>query len=180
MRDLNKELFGSVAVEATEPVHSTREVTLKDLAELSELTEEQAKIRLKVTRLSSILDALSDGLVRTDRHHEQLKETLSAAAGQIKRLAQADELHVQQLGTLSDELRSAVSQIEAHSNAIAFLRNSDGQQQQSINRLKQSRVTLTHILLFSILLCAVSALALDVDSFNLNRRLSQVENVLYP
>ena len=181
MRDLNKELFGSVAVEQTKPDDVTREVSLKDLAELSELTEEQAKIRLKVTRVASHLDALSDGLVRAEHHQEQLKETIASAASRIKRLTQADDLHTEQLGTLSDRLLAVESQLEAHTNALAFLRNSDGQQQQSLDRLKQSRITLTHILLFGILLCAGSAITLDVDkAFNFQKRLNQVEMRLYP
>ena len=66
-------------------------------------------------------------------------------------------------------------------NALAFLRNSDGQQQQRIERLKQSRITLTHILLFAILLCAGSAIALDVDkAFSFHKRLNHIEHRLYP
>jgi len=100
---------------------------------------------------------------------------------QVERLSTADDLHSQQLGELGDQLRNVESQLEAHQNALAFLRNSDGQQQQSIERLKQSRITLTHILLFGILLCAGSAIALDVDkAFSFHERLNQLEYRLYP
>ena len=104
------------------------------------------------------------------------RTTRISARSQIERLSSADDLHSQQLGELGDSLRGIESQLEAQRNALAFLRNSDGQQQQSIERLKQSRITLTHILLFGILLCAGAAIALDVDkAFSFHHRLNQVE-----
>ncbi|MEL7144665.1 MAG: hypothetical protein AAGL08_20955, partial [Cyanobacteria bacterium J06573_11] len=57
-RDLNQELFGSGLSSAiTQPAPSAetapREVSLSELADLSELTEEQAKVRVKVTHLAT-------------------------------------------------------------------------------------------------------------------------------
>ena len=181
-RDLNQELFGnsltSAAPASKEP---PREISLSELAELSELTEEQAKVRVKVTHLATQVEALTDGLDQSDRRLDKLKSALKTAVYQVEQLSSADNLHSQQLGTLSDSLRAIESQLEAHQNALAFLRNSDGQQQQSIDRLKQSRITLTHILLFGILLCAGSAIALDVDkAFNFHQRLNRLEYRLYP
>ena len=183
-RDLNQELFGGgIGSAATQPAPSTasREVSLSELAALSELTEEQAKVRVKVTHLATQVDALSDGLEHSDRRLDKLKDALRNAVIQVERLSSADDLHSQQLGELGDQLRNVEGQLEAHQNALAFLRNSDGQQQQTIERLKQSRITLTHVLLFGILLCAGSAIALDVDkAFSFHERLNQLEYRLYP
>ena len=181
-RDLNQELFGnSLTSAASTSREPPREVSLSELAELSELTEEQAKVRVKVTHLATQVEALTDGLDQSDRRLDKLKAALKTAVCQVEQLSTADNLHSQQLGTLSDSLRAIESQLEAHQNALAFLRNSDGQQQQSIERLKQSRITLTHILLFGILLCAGSAIALDVDkAFNFHQRLNRLEYRLYP
>ncbi len=177
-RDLNQELFGNVT---TREAAVSREVSLSELAELSELTEEQAKVRVKVTHLATQVDALSDDYSHSERRLDKLKDALRGAVSQVERLSSADDLHSQQLGELGDSLRGLEGQLEAHQNALAFLRNSDGQQQQSIERLKQSRLTLTHILLFGILLCAGSAISLDVDkAFNFHERLNQLEHRLYP
>ena len=64
-RDLNQELFGNGSSSAmTQPAPSAeaapREVSLSELADLSELTEEQAKVRVKVTHLATQVEALSD------------------------------------------------------------------------------------------------------------------------
>ena len=181
-RDLSQELFGSglsQSVSVTNP--APREISLSELAELSELTEEQAKVRVKVTHLATQVEVLSDGLDLADQRIGKLKSALKGAVTQVERLSSADDLHSQQLGELGDSLRNIDSQLEAQRNALAFLRNSDGQQQQSIERLKQSRITLTHVLLFGILLCAGSAIALDVDkAFSFHERLNQLEYRLYP
>ena len=181
-RNLNQELFGSAVAGAETPAKDPpREVSLSELADLSELTEEQAKVRVKVTHLATQVEALTDSQERSDHRLDKHKSALVSAVTQVERLSNADDLHSQQLDTLSNSLRSLESQLEAHQNALAFLRNSDGQQQQSIERLKQSRITLTHILLFGILLCAGSAIALDVDqAFNFHKRLNQIEYRLYP
>ncbi len=185
-RDLSQELFGPATPQAaTQPNPSPqsvpREVSLSELAELSELTEEQAKVRVKVTHLATQVDALTDGLAHSDQRLGKLKTALRTAVSQVERLSQADDLHSHQLGTLSDSLQAIEKQLEAHRNALAFLRNSDGQQQQSIERLKQSRITLTHLLLFGILLCAGAAFAFDVDkALNFNHRLTQLETLAYP
>ena len=180
-RDLNQELFGSAvaAQPADAPTTAPREVSLSELAELSELTEEQAKVRVKVTHLATSVDALTDGIENAERRTDKLRVALKTTVSQVERLSSADDLHSQQLGELSDSLRGVESQLEAQRNALAFLRNSDGQQQQIIDRLKQSRITLTHILLFGILLCAGSVLALDVDrTFNFHHRLNKLESLL--
>ncbi|MEO1348029.1 MAG: hypothetical protein AAFW84_04405, partial [Cyanobacteria bacterium J06635_15] len=179
-RDLHQELFGnapaqSVSVTSPGPQPASREVSLSELAELSELTEEQAKVRVKVTHLATQLEAVTDGLDLADQRIGKLKSALKGAVSQVERLSSADDLHSQQLGTLTDNLRNVEGQLEAHQNALAFLRNSDGQQQQTIERLKQSRITLTHILLFGCLLCAGGALFLDVDkAFTFHHRLSEL------
>ncbi|MFK8186375.1 MAG: hypothetical protein AB8B99_23615 [Phormidesmis sp.] len=179
-RDLNQELFGSTTMPSA-PSSVPREVSLSELAELSELTEEQAKVRVKVTHLSTQVEALSDGIDLADQRLGKLKSALKGAVTQVEQLSSADDLHAQQLGELGDSLRNIDSQLEAQRNALAFLRNSDGQQQQTLERLKQSRITLTHILLFGILLCAGSAISLDVDkAFSFNDRLNQLEHRLYP
>ena len=181
-RDLNQELFGHTTT--APPVSSKeapREVSLSELADLSELTEEQAKVRVKVTHLSTRVEALADGLEQTDQRFEKLRSALKTAVIQVEHLSSADDLHSQQLGELGDSLRTIDSQLEAQRNALAFLRNSDGQQQQTIERLKQSRITLTHILLFGTLLCAGTALAFDVDkAFSFHKRLNRIEHRLYP
>ena len=181
-RDLNQELFGgAVAAQSPAISETTREVSLSEFADLSELTEEQAKVRVKVTHLSTSVAALTDNVERTDHRVDKLREALKGTVSQVERLSDADDLHSQQLGTFSDSLRNIESQLEAQRNALAFLRNSDGQQQQSIERLKQSRITLTHILLFGIFLCAGAAFAFDVDkAFSFHQRLNQVEHRLYP
>ena len=181
-RDLNQELFGNgTASQVIDTKDSTREVSLSELADLSELTEEQAKVRVKVTHLSTGVAALTDSVEHTDHRLDKLREALKGTVSQVEQLSAADDLHSQQLGTLSDSLRHLESQLEAHGNALAFLRNSDGQQQQSIERLKQSRITLTHVLLFGIFLCAGAAFAFDVDkAFSFHQRLNQVEQRLYP
>ncbi|MEM6452852.1 MAG: hypothetical protein AAF703_21365 [Cyanobacteria bacterium P01_D01_bin.105] len=185
-RDLNQELFGSAStsIETSfkeQPREVTREVSLSELAELSELTEEQAKVRVKVTHLATQVEALSNSLDLSDQRIGKLKSALKGAVTQIERLSSADDLHSQQLGQLGDQLRTVEGQLEAHQNALAFLRNSDGQQQQTIERLKQSRITLTHILLFGCLLCTGGALFLDVDkAFSFHERLNQLEYRLYP
>ena len=186
-RDLNQELLGGDGIgrATTQPAPSAetapREISLSELAELSELTEEQAKVRVKVTHLATQVEALSDGLDLADQRIGKLKSALKGAVSQVERLSTADDLHSQQLGQLGDQLRNVEGQLEAHQNALAFLRNSDGQQQQSIERLKQSRITLTHVLLFGILLCAGSAIALDVaNAFSFHERLNQLEYRLYP
>jgi hypothetical protein len=178
-RDLNQELFGS---DRPQPITSpARAVSLSELAELSELTEEQGKVRVKVTHLATCVEALSDSQAHIEQRFEKLRAALRGAVSQVERLSSADDLHSRQIGELGDSLRGIEGQLEAQRNALAFLRNSDGQQQQSIERLKQSRITLTHILLFGILLCAGSAIALDVDkAFNFHERLNQLENRLYP
>ena len=178
-RDLNQELFGSATLQPA-PKETNREVSLSELADLSELTEEQAKVRVKVTHIATQLEALSDGLDLADQRIGKLKSALKGAVSQVERLSTADDLHSQQLGQLGDQLRQVEGQLEAHQNALAFLRNSDGQQQQTIDRLKQSRITLTHVLLFGILLCAGSAIALDVDkAFHFHERLNQLEYRLH-
>ena len=184
-RDLTEELFSSASALTAETAPNTgsmtREVTLSELSDLAELGEEQAKVRVKVTHLSTAIESLRHQQQESDRRLTKIRDALKNAVSQVERLSKTDNLQAQQLGALSDQLRSADSQIEAHRNALAFLRNSDGQQQQSINRLKQSRITLTHILLFGILLCAGSAIALDIDkAFNLHERLNQIERRLYP
>ena len=180
-RDLNQELFGNgVAVQSDlSSATAPREVSLSELADLSELTEEQAKVRVKVTNLATSIEALSDGVEQTERRLDKHKAALRSAVSQVERLAHADDLHSQQLGELQDSLRGIESQLETQRNALAFLRNSDGQQQQTLDRLKQSRITLTHILLFGILLCAGSAIALDVDqTFNFHQRLNKLESLM--
>ena len=181
-RDLNKELFGSgTTSQVIDTKDSTREVSLSELADLSELTEEQAKVRVKVTHLSTSVAALTDSVEHTDHRLDKLREALKGTVNQVEQLSATDDLHSQQLGTLSDSLRNIESQLEAHGNALAFLRNSDGQQQQSIERLKQSRITLTHVLLFGIFLCAGAAFAFDVDkAFSFHQRLNQIEYRLHP
>ena len=183
-RDLQSELFNGAAsseVRSSTSVTAPKEITLSELADLSELAEEQAKVRLKVTHLSARTEAIADSVVRTDKRFHQLKDALRSAVSKLEGLSTTDDLQAKQLGELGDGLRNALSQLEAHTNALAFLRNSDGQQQQSIERLKQSRVTLTHILLFGILLCAGSAIALDIDkAFNLHHRLDAIEQRFYP
>ena len=183
-RDLQSELFNNAApseVRSSTSVTAPKEITLSELADLSELAEEQAKVRLKVTHLSARTEAIADSVVRTDKRFYQLKDALRSAVSKLEGLSTTDDLQAKQLGELGDGLRSALSQLEAHQNALAFLRNSDGQQQQSIERLKQSRVTLTHILLFGILLCAGSAIALDIDQiFNLRQRVDALEQRFYP
>ena len=179
-RDLNQELFGSATMPPA-PKETNREISLSELAELSELTEEQAKVRVKVTHLATQVEALSNGLDLADQRIGKLKSALKGAVSQVERLSTADDLHSQQLGELNDQLRNVEGQLEAHQNALAFLRKSDGQQQQTIDRLKQSRITLTHILLFGILLCAGSAISLDVDKvFNFHQRLNRIEYRLHP
>jgi ABC-type transporter Mla subunit MlaD len=181
-RDLNQELFGHPTGSPPAALHNaTREVSLSELAELSELTEEQGKVRVKVTHLATCVEALSDSQAHTEQRFDKLRAALRGAVSQVERLSTADDLHSRQLGELGDSLRGIESQLEAQRNAMAFLRNSDGQQQQSIERLKQSRITLMHILLFGILLCAGSAIALDVDkAFSFHHRLSALEQRLYP
>ena len=180
-RDLNQELFGNgTASQVIDTRDLTREVSLSELAELSELTEEQAKVRVKVTHLSTSVAALTDSVEHTDHRLDKLREALKGTVNQVEQLSAADDLHSQQLGTLSDSLRTLESQLEGHRNALAFLRNSDGQQQQRIERLQQSRITLTHILLFGILLCAGSAIALDIDkAFSFHHRLNQLESLVH-
>ena len=179
-RDLNQELFGSTTMQPA-PKETNREVSLSELAELSELTEEQAKVRVKVTHLATQVEALSDGLDLADQRIGRLKSALKGTVSQVERLSTADDLHSQQLGELGDQLHTVEGQLEVHQNALAFLRNSDGQQQQTIERLKQSRITLTHVLLFGILLCAGSAIALDVDkAFSFHERLNRIEYRLHP
>lgn len=181
-RDLNQELFGTATTSPPAPSKDApREVSLSELADLSELTEEQAKVRVKVTHLATRVATLSDGLERTDQRFEKLRSAIKNAVTQVERLSSADDLHSQQLGELGDSLRGIESQLEAQRNALAFLRNSDGQQQQIIERLKQSRITLTHILLFGTLLCGGAALAFDVDkAFSFHERLNQIEYRIYP
>lgn len=182
-RNLNQELFGSATTSQliVSPTTEPREISLSELAELAELIEEQAKVRVKVTRLATSIAALTDGLEHTGRRFDKLKEALRNTVSQVERLSSADDLHSQQLGELSDSLRAIESQLEGQRNALAFLRNSDGQQQQSIDRLKQSRITLTHILLFGTLLCGGAAFALDVDqAFSFHKRLNTIEQRLYP
>ncbi|MBE9063201.1 hypothetical protein [cf. Phormidesmis sp. LEGE 11477] len=181
-RDLNQELFGNgTTSQVIDTKDSTREVSLSKLADLSELAEEQAKVRVKVTHLSTSVAALTDSVEHTDHRLDKLREALKGTVSQVEQLSAADNLHSQQLGTLSDSLQNLESQLEAHGNALAFLRNSDGQQQQSIERLKQSRITLTHVLLFGIFLCAGAAFAFDVDkAFSFHQRLNQIEHRLHP
>jgi len=182
-RDLNQELFGGGAItsQLIETKEVAREVSLSELADLSELAEEQAKVRVKVTHLSTSVAALTDSVEHTDHRLDKLREALKGTVSQVEQLSAADDLHSQQLGTLSDSLRNLESQLEAHGNALAFLRNSDGQQQQSIERLKQSRITLTHVLLFGIFLCAGAAFIFDVDkAFSFHQRLNQIEHRLHP
>jgi hypothetical protein len=178
-RDLNQELFGS---DRPQPIASpARAMSLSELANLSELTEEQGKVRVKVTHLATCVEALSDSQAYTEHRFDKLRSALKGAVSQVERLSTADDLHSRQLGELGDSLRGIESQLEAQRNALAFLRNSDGQQQQSIDRLKQSRITLTHILLFGCLLCAGAAFAFDVDkALSFHQRLSQLEYRLYP
>ena len=53
-RDLNQELFGNgIASQVVDAKEAAREVSLSELADLSELTEEQAKVRVKVTHLAT-------------------------------------------------------------------------------------------------------------------------------
>jgi hypothetical protein len=181
-RDLNQELFGQAAASAvanSAPV--PREVSLSELATLAELTEEQGKVRVKVTHLATEMAALTDSQAHLTQRFDKLKEALRGAVSQVERLSSADDLHSRQLGELGDSLRGIESQLEGQRNALAFLRNSDGQQQQTIDRLKQSRITLTHILLFGILLCGGAALGFDVDkAFSFHERLSTLEQRLYP
>ena len=178
-RDLNQELFSPAPT--APPTTPKREISLSELADLSELTEEQAKVRVKVTHLATRVDSLTDGHDHTERRFAKLKDALRGAVTQVERLSTADDLHSQQLGELSDSLRGIESQLDAQRNALAFLRNSDGAQQQTIDRLKQSRITLTHVLLFGCLLCGGFALAFDVDkAFSFHERLNQIETRLYP
>ena len=79
-RDLNQELFGSgltqpVSVTHPAPKETNREISLSELAELSELTEEQAKVRVKVTHLATQVEALSDGLDLADQRIGKLKSS---------------------------------------------------------------------------------------------------------
>ena len=58
-RDLNQELFGNgTTSQVIDTKDSTREVSLSELADLSELTEEQAKVRVKVTNLATTVEAI--------------------------------------------------------------------------------------------------------------------------
>ncbi|MFK8185450.1 MAG: hypothetical protein AB8B99_18900 [Phormidesmis sp.] len=149
---------------------------MRVFADLSELSEEQAKIRAKFSALSVQVSKLVDGKERTTRHLETFKATLKGVIGQAERLSDADDLHSKQFGQLVDTLHTMEVQLQAHQNTLLFLRKSDGQQQQSINRLKQSRITLTHILLLGILLMAGAGFALDVDKArNFGARLQQLE-----
>ena len=178
-RDLSQELFGSSAIASQSSAPVQREVRLSELADLSELTEEQAKVRVKVTNLATRVEALTDGIEEADHRLDKLRSALKSLVTQIERLSSADDLHSQQLGELGDSLRTIETQLAAQQNALAFLRNSDGQQQQSIERLKQSRITLTHILLFGLLLCAGGAFALDVDkAFSFHHRLNKLESLV--
>ena len=120
-RDLNQELFGSGSGSATtQPAASAetapRAVSLSELADLSELTEEQAKVRVKVTHLATQVEALTDGYDHSERRMDKLKAALRSAVGQVERLSSADDLHSQQLGELGDQLRHVESQLEAHQN----------------------------------------------------------------
>ncbi|MEL7228097.1 MAG: hypothetical protein AAGL17_25525, partial [Cyanobacteria bacterium J06576_12] len=104
-RDLNQELFGTATTSPPAPskeaqTPATREVSLSELAELSELTEEQAKVRVKVTHLATHVAALSDGLERIDQRFDKLRTALKSAVSQVERLSSADDLHSQQLGEL--------------------------------------------------------------------------------
>ena len=185
-RDLRRELFDSTAppvadTTTTATSHTTpKEITLSELADLSELAEEQAKVRVKVTHLSTRTEAVADALTTAERRFDKLRDLLRTSVTKLERLSDTDDLQAQQLGDLGDSLRNVESQLEAQRNALAFLRNSDGQQQQSIERLKQSRITLTHILLFGILLCAGSAIALDIDkALQFHQRLNDIEYRLF-
>ena len=125
-RDLNQELFGGGIASAETPSKGPpREISLSELADLSELTEEQAKVRVKVTHLATQVEALTDSQERGDCRLDKHKSALVSAVTQVERLSSADDLHSQQLDTLSDSLRSLESHLEAHQNALAFLRNSD-------------------------------------------------------
>ena len=145
-RDLNQELFGSGLSQPVSVTHPTpREVSLSELAELSELTEEQAKVRVKVPHLATHVAALSDGLERIDQRFEKLRSAIKSAVSQVERLSSADDLHSQQLGELGDSLRGIDSQLEAHQHALAYLRNSDGQQQQLIETPGRDTCNSPHI-----------------------------------
>ena len=73
-RDLNKELFGRVTTESDRPPPpAAREVSLSELAELSELTEEQAKVRVKVTHLATQVDSLTDSQDHSERRLDKLE-----------------------------------------------------------------------------------------------------------
>ena len=185
-RDLRRELFDSTAppvADTTTPAPTSptpKEITLSELANLSELAEEQAKVRVKVTHLSARTEAVADALTTVERHFDKVRDLLRTSVTKLERLSDTDDLQAQQLGNISDSLRNVESQLEAQRNALAFLRNSDGQQQQTIERLKQSRITLTHILLFGILLCAGSAIALDIDkALQFHQRLNDIEYRLF-
>ena len=97
-RDLNQALFGSASTSIetsfkAQPREVTREVSLSELAELSELTEEQAKVRVKVTHLATQVEALSNSLDLSDQRIGKLKSALKGAVTQIERLSSADDLH---------------------------------------------------------------------------------------
>lgn len=178
-RDLNQELFATTTTAPAATTVATKEISLSELADLSELTEEQAKLRIKITQLSTGIEALTDEFRYSDRRFTKLKDALTNAVSQVERLSRADNLHEQQFGALTDSLRAIETQIEAHQNALAFLRNSDGQQQQTIDRLKQSRITLTHILLFGCLLFSGVTFFFDVSrAFGFQQRLTHIEQHL--
>lgn len=183
-RDLTSELFSRAQQETVTDDGSAvktsssvdQEVSLRVFADLSELSEEQAKIRAKFAALSVQVSTLVDAKEGTTRHLETFKATLKGVIGQAERLSADDDLHGKQFGQLSDSLRSLETQLQAHQNTLLFLRKSDGQQQQAIDRLKQSRITLTHVLLFGILLMSGAAFSLDVDkALSFGTRLQQLE-----
>ena len=77
-RDLNQELFGSTTMQSA-PASTPREISLSELAELSELTEEQAKIRVKVTHLATQVEALTDSQEQSDRRLDKHRAALRGA-----------------------------------------------------------------------------------------------------
>lgn len=177
-RDVAGELFRA---QAAEPQQQQEEMSLKVFADLAELTEEQAKVRAKVTALSTQVSGLIDGMEHTDRRLESFKSALKGVISQIENLSAADSLHSKQFGTVADALKDLDTQIQAHQNTLVFLRQSDGKQEQSIERLRQSRITLTHILLFGCLLFAGARFVFDVDkAFSFHQRLSNIEYHFYP
>ena len=97
-RDLNQELFGGSdrSLNLQQISETIKEISLSELADLSELAEEQAKVRVKVTHLSTSVAALTDSVEHTDHRLDKLREALKGTVSQVEQLSAADDLHSQQ------------------------------------------------------------------------------------